>query len=79
VLSAIVIDPVVDKQGVIFADLRSCKPDAWRDLHRGKHILDELLDVVIDSRNRGAGTVQNGISRDDDIPNSHCSSLISVA
>jgi TFIIF-interacting CTD phosphatase-like protein len=39
----------------------------------------QLFEVVVDVFDRGARTVKHGVSRDDDVPNTHRPSLMSVA
>jgi hypothetical protein len=78
-LHIIFVDPVVDEQCEIDSNLRCGQTDTGCEFHRGKHVVNQLFEVVINVLDLGARAVQHGISRDDDVPYTHRSSLMSVA
>jgi hypothetical protein len=78
-LSVIVINPVVNEQRKILTDLRCGETYTGGKFHRREHVIDQFSDVIVNMQHRHGGTVQNGVSRDDNFPNSHALSLMSVA
>jgi hypothetical protein len=77
-LNIVFVHPVINENRKIHTDLRSGQSDAWGELHRAKHVVNELADVVADVVHGPSWPMKNGLSRDDDFANSHPLSLMSV-
>lgn len=79
VLNIVVVNPVIHEQGEVDSDLRCRQPDTRSEFHGGKHVLNQIFHAVINVLYPSARTVKNRISGDDDVPNTHSNSLMSVA
>lgn len=78
-LNVLFVNPVVHEQGEVDSDLRCGQTNTGGKFHGGKHVLNQLFEVFVDVFDTRAGAVKHGVSRDDNVPNTHRPSLMSVA
>ncbi|CAB4636331.1 unannotated protein [freshwater metagenome] len=68
---------VENEEAFLHPDLRSCKPDPWRVVHRDEHVLNEPSECTIDVCDLRSALGEHGVTDDADRVRSHATRVAS--